>query len=292
MAEIDRRLLVVLGLILALLPAAPAVASEVIICQLDALAIAAHRSDGYWVLREGGDPEAYGSARSFGGPSETGYEISARPVALEPTPSFGGYWTATGDGGVFTHGDAGFYGSATSIPLFAPVIDFASTADGTGYWLLASDGGVFTFGAAAFVGSAAGTGTVPFVAIEPTPSGGGYWIARADGAIFPFGDANTFLGPASTIRGLHAPIVDMKVTAEGDGIWLAAGDGGVFTFGSAPFHGSAADVPHNEPMVKLAVTSDDGGYWILSEDGGVFTYGNARFFGATVNPPEDARCDG
>ena len=57
------------------------------------------------------------------------------------------------DGGVFTYGDAGFFGSTGNIALHRPVVGVAATPDGKGYWLVASDGGVFTFGDAGFFGS-------------------------------------------------------------------------------------------------------------------------------------------
>ena len=50
------------------------------------------------------------------------------------------------DGGVFTYGDAKFYGSTGAIHLNQPIVGMAATPDGQGYWLVASDGGIFTFG--------------------------------------------------------------------------------------------------------------------------------------------------
>jgi len=57
------------------------------------------------------------------------------------------------DGGIFSFGDAQFYGSMGGHPLNEPVVAMESTADGRGYWMVASDGGVFAFGDAGFVGS-------------------------------------------------------------------------------------------------------------------------------------------
>ena len=48
------------------------------------------------------------------------------------------------DGGVFTYGDAHFYGSAGAVKLAAPVVGMARSADGLGYWLVGADGGVFS----------------------------------------------------------------------------------------------------------------------------------------------------
>jgi hypothetical protein len=59
------------------------------------------------------------------------------------------------DGGIFSFGDAAFYGSTGAITLNKPIVGMASTPDGGGYWLVASDGGIFSFGDAVFLGSAA-----------------------------------------------------------------------------------------------------------------------------------------
>jgi hypothetical protein len=73
----------------------------------------------------------------------------------QPSPG-GGYWEAAKDGGVFTFGNAAFYGSMGGKPLNAPIVGIAQTRDQGGYTLAASDGGVFTFGDATFYGSMGG----------------------------------------------------------------------------------------------------------------------------------------
>jgi len=60
------------------------------------------------------------------------------------------------DGGIFTFGSIGFFGSAGSIPLNKPIVGMVPTPDGEGYWLAASDGGIFNYGKAAFFGSTGG----------------------------------------------------------------------------------------------------------------------------------------
>jgi hypothetical protein len=66
--------------------------------------------------------------------------------------SSGGYWLVARDGGVFTFGDAQFFGSMGGQPLDAPITGIAARPQGDGYWLVARDGGVFSFGAAQFAG--------------------------------------------------------------------------------------------------------------------------------------------
>ena len=93
-------------------------------------------------------------------------------IAAEPTGL--GYWLVAADGGVFSFGDAAFYGSMGGIPLNAPVVAMAPTPDGHGYWLVAADGGVFSFGDAAFYGSMGGIPlNAPVVGIAAEPTGMG-----------------------------------------------------------------------------------------------------------------------
>jgi hypothetical protein len=95
-------------------------------------------------------------------------------VAAHATRSGNGIWYVASDGGVFTEGDAGFFGSTGNLRLNQPVLDLIPTPSERGYWLIAADGGVFTFGDAEFFGS---MGAVrlnrPVVAgvAGPSPSG-------------------------------------------------------------------------------------------------------------------------
>ena len=77
-------------------------------------------------------------------------------ITMAPTPSGQGYWLAAGDGGIFTFGDADFFGSTGGMPLNQPVVDMVSTPSDKGYWLVASDGGLFIFGDSDFLGSMGG----------------------------------------------------------------------------------------------------------------------------------------
>ena len=65
---------------------------------------------------------------------------------MAATPDGHGYWLVASDGGIFSFGDAQFYGSTGAIRLNKPIVGMAATPDGTGYWLMASDGGIFSFG--------------------------------------------------------------------------------------------------------------------------------------------------
>lgn len=73
------------------------------------------------------------------------------------TPSSGGFWLVTADGGVFSFGDAVFHGSAGGLQLNAPMIGATRTDSGNGYWLYSEDGGVFAYGDAQAAKTADGT---------------------------------------------------------------------------------------------------------------------------------------
>ena len=114
-----------------------------------------------------------------------------------------GYWLVASDGGIFSFGDAQFYGSTGGIHLNQPVVGMAATADGNGYWLVATDGGIFTYGDAQFWGSAGSIHlSEPIVAMTPTHDGNGYWLVGQDAGVFTYGDA-AFSGSAQSP--LHPP---------------------------------------------------------------------------------------
>jgi hypothetical protein len=109
---------------------------------------------------------------------------------MAATPDGKGYWLVASDGGIFTYGDAHYYGSHGASPLNKPIVGMAATPDGKGYWLVASDGGIFTYGDATYHGS---TGAIhlnqPIIGMAPTPDGGGYWLEAADAGSFTEGNA-------------------------------------------------------------------------------------------------------
>jgi len=137
----------------------------------------AHRATGRW------PPTAASS------PSATPPSTARWAVGRWTRPS-SGWWRppmarATGGGlrwGIFSFGDAAFYGSMGGRHLDAPIVGMAAAPSGKGYWEVAADGGVFTFGDAAFGGSMGGKPlAAPIVAMAPTDDGGatGRWPPTA-----------------------------------------------------------------------------------------------------------------
>jgi hypothetical protein len=222
------------------------------------------------------------SVHAFGAPALGDLSAAApnRPVVgMAATADGNGYWLVSGDGGVFSFGDAGFHGSTGGLVLDQPIVGMAADPATGGYWLVARDGGVFSFGAP-FDGSEGGQPlNQPVVGMASTPDGGGYWLVARDGGIFSFGDA-AFHGSEGG-QPLNAPVVGMAASG-GGGYWLVASDGGIFGFGGAAFAGSEGGQPLNQPIVGMAA-APEGGYWLVARDGGVFNFGGAPFDGSSLS---------
>src|SRR5579875_1178939 len=188
---------------------------------------------------------------------------SAPPPATSTTQ---GYWLVGSDGGVFSFGDARYFGSVPGLGVHvSDVVGMASTPDGKGYWLVGSDGGVFSFGDARYFGSVPGLGVhvSDIVGMASTPDGKGYWLVGSDGGVFSFGDARYF-GSVPGL-GVHvSDVVGMASTPDGKGYWLVGSDGGVFSFGDARYFGSVPGLGvHVSDVVGMAATPDGKGYWLV-----------------------------
>jgi SpoIID/LytB domain protein len=200
-------------------------------------------------------------------------------VSSQPSGGMGGYWMTASDGGVFSFGNASFYGSMGGKPLNAPIVGMATTQDDKGYWLVASDGGIFSFGDAHFYGSMGGKHlNAPIVGMAAMPNGAGYWLVASDGGIFSFGGAG-FHGSMGA-KPLNKPVVSMASTPNGLGYWLVASDGGIFSFGDAHFYGSTGSMRLNAPIEGMASAPGGTGYWLVAQDGGIFSFGTAQFEGS------------
>ena len=166
------------------------------------------------------------------------------------------------DGGVFSFGDAGFFGSMGGKRLNAPVVGIQATSNGQGYWLVASDGGMFSFGDAGFFGS---TGNIrlnqPVVgmAATPTVAGTGSWRPTAGCSPSVMLVSSDRWEPFASMPRWSAS----RRRLDGGGYWMSASDGGVFTFGNAGFFGSMGGQQLQYPVTAIAATPDGGGYWLM-----------------------------
>jgi hypothetical protein len=73
--------------------------------------------------------------------------LNSPVVGIAPTPSGRGYWLVASDGGIFSFGDARFFGSTAPLHPVSPAVSIVG-APGGGYWLLQADGAVGAFGRA------------------------------------------------------------------------------------------------------------------------------------------------
>ncbi len=210
--------------------------------------------------------------------------LAGEVVDIASTSTGLGYWAVAADGGVFSFGDAPFFGSMGGRALNQPVVDLVPTADGKGYWLVAGDGGVFAFGSAVAPASNPLPGSrlnTPVVAASRSGTSG-LLLTAGDGGVFALGGA-AFHGSMAG-RPLNQPVVDIVTSASGQGYWLVAGDGGVFAFGDAP---SVAGNPLpgmrlNQPVVGAVRAGTGPGLWLAAGDGGVFALAGAPSYGSAA----------
>ena len=234
-------------------------------------------------------------------PTSTPPTPAPAPTPTPPTPtptppsSGHGYWLVGSDGGIFTFGDAQFYGSTGALALQRPVVGITPTANDGGYWLVASDGGIFSFGNAGFYGSIPGLGlapagstnperlNAPIVGMVPSADGGGYFMVASDGGVFAFGDAK-FEGSCPGIGGCSGAAVAVMPDASGNAYWLVTATGNVYTFGDAAYYGEPG--AQTVPVTGAVSTRDGGGYWLLFANGVVAPYGDAGSLGGPVGAVE------
>jgi hypothetical protein len=187
-------------------------------------------ANGPWLV--GSDARLF-STGGMAVPARGGLALNEPITGSARTPDARGVWTVGGDGGIFTFGNARFYGSTGAMHLNRPIAGMTATPSGRGYWLVASDGGVFSFGDARFYGS---TGAIhlnrPIVGIAMSHLGHGYWMVASDGGMFSFGDAKFYGSAAGNVS---SSIVGVATTPAGHGYWLAEVNGAVHSYGDAGY---------------------------------------------------------
>ena len=67
------------------------------------------------------------------------------------------------DGGIFSFGDAGFFGSGGGKSLGSPVVGMSAAPSGAGYRIVTANGYVMAFGAAEYNGALSGALNQPVV---------------------------------------------------------------------------------------------------------------------------------
>ncbi len=181
----------------------------------------------------------------------------APAIDIEVVARGQGFWILDIAGGVFSFGDAGYFGSIPGLGegvSTAPIVGMASTPTALGYWILDAAGGVYAFGDAGFHGSVPALrldeAPAPAVDIAASPTGEGYAVLERDGTIRGFGDA-AFPGALRVGYGVTARAF-AAVGAPGSYV-VVDGRGFVHPLGVAPMFGSAAGLQLQAPVVDISV---------------------------------------
>jgi hypothetical protein len=238
---------------------------------------------GYRTATESGKVFATAGLGPGGGPA------GALKGVVGIASTWGGYWLVQRDGGVFTYGDARFYGSLPQHHIVLDdVVGIAAVPEGTGYWVVTADGEVYGFGSARDLAPSPSIHVDDVVGIAAFGSAG-YWLVGADGGVFAFGGAR-FAGACPAVGSGCRGVSDVVgAAATGPGGYLLVGrDGGVFAFGSARYRGScpgAASGCRGASDVAGIATDLSGGYWIARGDGGVIAFGGAPSLTGGTAPP-------
>jgi hypothetical protein len=148
----------------------------------------------------------------------------------------GGYWLVASDGGVFSYGDAAFFGSRGGQPSTSPSSAWRPrpTAAATGWWPPT----------AASSATATPRSTAPAAASRSTSPSSAWRHARRRRLLAGgLRRRRVQLRRRRLLRlprrqPLNKPIVGMASDPNGAGYWLVASDGGIFNYGDAAFFGS------------------------------------------------------
>ena len=103
--------------------------------------------------------------------------LNAPIVGMAATHDGKGYWLVAADGGIFTFGDANFYGSAGSSNLPDAAVGMVASPGGGGYLIATENGVVLPYGdAQAFGGLSLDPTATQISAIIGNNQGTGYWL--------------------------------------------------------------------------------------------------------------------
>jgi len=160
----------------------------------------------------------------------------------------------TAAGGVYTFGNARFYGSLSATYRGAPVRGIALTPGGRGYWLATASGHVYSFGNARYHGSLA---TSHLATSHLATS----HLATSHLATSHLATSHLATSHLATshLATSHTTVNAIATAAGGHGYWLLSADGTVHGFGAAPNFGSARTV-RGVTTSTMAATRDGHGY--------------------------------
>ena len=249
------------------------------ILSFDAVGMAPHGKDGYWLVDSGGDVIAFGSALDEGDMlADAAGEPSGDVVGMAATRSGHAYWLVTADGKLYGFGDTNMGMGNLGLGGADPVVGIAA-GEGDGGWLVTESGHVRSFGSSPNFGGPLGAGPVAGIAASAT--GRGYFVFTSAGAVFAFGDA-VWKGDLQSVR-LNKPITGLL--PYGGGYLLVGSEGGIFNFSERPFMGSLGSRPSPVPIRGIVPTPDTQGYWMFNTAGTVYSFGDAIHRGDAFQVP-------
>jgi hypothetical protein len=213
-----------------------------------------------------------------------------------------GYNILTAPGGIYSFGDATYWGNLIDHGYPGPAVGLSETPAGDGYAILTGPGNLYTFGTAGYYGNLTDHHYPgPAVALDYTPNPGtinsptghGYAILTASGAIYTFGDAGYYGNLID--HGYPGRAVSFAWSASGHGYWILTDSGNLYSFGDAGYYGNlndpcagAASCPYASfPGHPAGLTRSAGGsgYLILTAEGGIYTFGDAsgQYYGNLID---------
>ena len=217
--------------------------------------------------------------------------LAGEIVGIAATADGNGYWLAGADGGVFSYGDAKFFGS------IAPAAEQADRGhrDHRRRQRVLADRRRRRRLHLRRRGGAVEQPTAGHEAQRPRRRRGpalGTWSSPPGTAACSPSAAPPYHGSTGDGR-LNKPVVGIVSTADGNGYWLIGADGGVFAFGdaAAPSSNPLPGMKLNAPVVGAA-RAGASGLELTAGDGGVFALGGAPYLGSMAGHSLAAACLG
>ena len=189
-----------------------------------------------------------------------------------------GYSILNQGGGIYSFGDATYWGNLIDHGFPGPAVGLAETPDGHGYNILNTAGAIYSFGNANYFGNLLDHHYPgPASALSHTPGGGGYAILNRSGGIYTFGDAQYWGNLID--HGYPGTAIGLAYTSTGKGYWILTTSGALYSFGDAAYRGNLIDHGYPGVAASLAAAKDGNGYGILTTDGGLYTFGSQPYLG-------------
>ena len=189
-----------------------------------------------------------------------------------------GYSILNQGGGIYSFGDATYYGNLIDHAYPGPAVGLSETPDGHGYNILTAPGAIYSFGNANYFGNLLDHHYPgPATALSFTPSAGGYAILTRGGGIYTFGDARYYGNLID--HGYPGTAVGLAYTSTGRGYWILTSSGALYSFGDAGYYGNLIDHGYAGVAASLAAARGGAGYGILTTNGGLFTFGSQPYLG-------------